>query len=257
MRFIWIYIGLIFCISSPVAYSGENIPIKQLLNDVRDQFAEFNKKANKSEFPMVVPSLHFEMNVVAEVNKEGKAEFYILTGSVNKKDVVTQNISFDVTLPKNYIVGNDNIQDGKDVLSHKEAIPKRAVDTRHNPDGGTDDSNKSNYKLVGNTAEKIHESESMPLNAKSGKCFARVNDSSIRSENKPVKWVPISCKSKYTHSIIKRLQEKLRGSGDYIGEINGKYTPDTAQAITNYQLKNNLDMSGITLELLSALMIEL
>lgn len=43
---------------------------------------------------------------------------------------------------------------------------------------------------------------------------------------------------------IRALQAKLKADGFYAGEINGEYTSDTAAAVTRFQIRNGLQISG-------------
>jgi N-acetylmuramoyl-L-alanine amidase len=43
---------------------------------------------------------------------------------------------------------------------------------------------------------------------------------------------------------IRALQSKLKESGFFFGEVNGTYSSDTAAAVTRYQIRNGLPISG-------------
>ena len=43
---------------------------------------------------------------------------------------------------------------------------------------------------------------------------------------------------------IRALQERLKVGGFYFGEINGRYDSDTAAAVTRYQIRNGLQITG-------------
>lgn len=43
---------------------------------------------------------------------------------------------------------------------------------------------------------------------------------------------------------VRALQERLKVGGFYFGEINGRYDSDTAAAVTRYQIRNGLQITG-------------
>ena len=43
---------------------------------------------------------------------------------------------------------------------------------------------------------------------------------------------------------VKQAQQKLKGDGDYMGQVDGKFGPKTAQAVKQYQKKNGLQQTG-------------
>ncbi len=43
---------------------------------------------------------------------------------------------------------------------------------------------------------------------------------------------------------VRTVQEKLRADGFYTGEINGAYSSDLALALTRYQIRNGLPVTG-------------
>ena len=44
--------------------------------------------------------------------------------------------------------------------------------------------------------------------------------------------------------VVRALQSRLKAGGFYSGEVNGIYTSDTAAAITRYQIRNGLQITG-------------
>lgn len=43
---------------------------------------------------------------------------------------------------------------------------------------------------------------------------------------------------------IRALQSRLKAGGFYFGEVNGRYDSDTAAAVTRYQIRNGLEITG-------------
>src|SRR3954465_2863474 len=43
---------------------------------------------------------------------------------------------------------------------------------------------------------------------------------------------------------VQALQTKLKDGGFYFGPVNGEYTSETAAAVTRYQIRNGLEISG-------------
>jgi hypothetical protein len=43
---------------------------------------------------------------------------------------------------------------------------------------------------------------------------------------------------------VRTLQQKLKDGGFYFGPVNGEYTSETAAAVTRYQIRNGLEISG-------------
>lgn len=43
---------------------------------------------------------------------------------------------------------------------------------------------------------------------------------------------------------VRALQNRLKAGGFYLGEINGRYDSDTAAAVTRYQIRNGLQITG-------------
>src|SRR5687768_10895217 len=43
---------------------------------------------------------------------------------------------------------------------------------------------------------------------------------------------------------VRALQSRLKAGGFYFGEINGTYDSDTAAAVTRYQIRNGLQITG-------------
>jgi hypothetical protein len=43
---------------------------------------------------------------------------------------------------------------------------------------------------------------------------------------------------------VRALQERLKAGGFYFGEVNGRYDSDTAAAVTRYQIRNGLQITG-------------
>lgn len=43
---------------------------------------------------------------------------------------------------------------------------------------------------------------------------------------------------------VKEAQQKLKDEGDYTGQVDGKFGPQTAQAVKQYQQKNGLRQTG-------------
>ena len=43
---------------------------------------------------------------------------------------------------------------------------------------------------------------------------------------------------------VRELQSRLKAGGFYLGEINGNYDSDTAAAVTRYQIRNGLQITG-------------
>ncbi|HEX8281079.1 MAG TPA: peptidoglycan-binding domain-containing protein, partial [Chthoniobacterales bacterium] len=43
---------------------------------------------------------------------------------------------------------------------------------------------------------------------------------------------------------VRAVQTRLKEGGFYFGDINGEYTSETAAAVTRYQIRNGLQISG-------------
>lgn len=43
---------------------------------------------------------------------------------------------------------------------------------------------------------------------------------------------------------VRALQSRLKAGGFYLGEVNGRYDSDTAAAVTRYQIRNGLQITG-------------
>jgi peptidoglycan hydrolase-like protein with peptidoglycan-binding domain len=54
----------------------------------------------------------------------------------------------------------------------------------------------------------------------------------------------IACSAVMADPAIESAQQKLKDSGFYYGEINGKKDPDTTAAIRRYQIRNGLQITG-------------
>ncbi len=94
-----VYILLITLSPAPVA--AEKIPLKAFLSDMRYQLYAMTQADNQQAAQAAIKNIHVEMNVVVEKDPQGRPVYYVLDGIVDKKDVVTQTISFDMELKHN------------------------------------------------------------------------------------------------------------------------------------------------------------
>lgn len=92
-------ITFLLIIYGTISYAADKLPLSDFLNDIRQQLYSIEKAGNKDPSPMIIKNIHVEMNVIAEKDQQGKTIFYVIEGMANKKDLITQKLSFDVEIP--------------------------------------------------------------------------------------------------------------------------------------------------------------
>jgi peptidoglycan hydrolase-like protein with peptidoglycan-binding domain len=55
---------------------------------------------------------------------------------------------------------------------------------------------------------------------------------------------PMNFGAKVSADEVREVQRKLKDDGDYMGQVDGKFGPQTAQAIKKFQKSNGLEQSG-------------
>ena len=82
-------------------HAAERIPLDVFLNDIRAQLYRVAEQGDQEPVRAVISSVHVEMNVVVEKDRQGRPRYFVLDGVLENKDVVTQRISFDMELLPN------------------------------------------------------------------------------------------------------------------------------------------------------------
>lgn len=92
-------ITLLLIIYGTISYAADKLPLSDFMNDIRQQLFSIEQAGNNAPSPMIIKNIHVEMNVIAEKDPQGKTIFYVIEGMANKKDLITQKLSFDVEIP--------------------------------------------------------------------------------------------------------------------------------------------------------------
>ena len=92
------YLYLFLITLSPISVAAEKIPLNTFLNDLRYQLYAGARGDSQEPLQTVVKNVHVEINVVVEKDPQGRPVYYVLDGVIDRKDVVTQKISFDMVL---------------------------------------------------------------------------------------------------------------------------------------------------------------
>ncbi len=88
-----------------ISHAADKILLSDFLDDIRHQLYNIGNAGNERPVPMTVKSIHVEMNVIAEKDQQGNTVFYVIEGMANKKDLITQKLSFDVEIPTDAAAG--------------------------------------------------------------------------------------------------------------------------------------------------------
>ncbi len=91
---------LLTVLSTP-SHAVEKLSLTEFLRDLRQQLYNIEQQAGDQSGSAIIKNIHVEMNVIAEKDQQGNTVFYVLKGMVDKKDVNTQRISFDLELQGN------------------------------------------------------------------------------------------------------------------------------------------------------------
>ena len=81
--------------------AAETLPLTDFLRDLRDQLLSLEQQTGEHPVPAVIKNVHVEMHVIAETDEQGRTAYFVLTGLPEKKEVVTQKLSFDLELHSN------------------------------------------------------------------------------------------------------------------------------------------------------------
>jgi hypothetical protein len=82
-------------------HAADKLPLVDFLRDVRHQLHSIEQQSDDRSLPVMIKNVHVEMHVVAEKDQQGKTSYYVLEGMQDKKNIITQKISFDLELQHN------------------------------------------------------------------------------------------------------------------------------------------------------------
>lgn len=89
---------ILLLVQSAAVVAAEKIPLNAFLADLRDRLHAIDRMDSREQGRAVISNIHVEMNVVAETDQQGQVQYFVLDGLIDKNDVVTQKISFDMQL---------------------------------------------------------------------------------------------------------------------------------------------------------------
>lgn len=92
---------ILLTVWSSLLYAAEKLTLADFMNDIRQQLIILERQGDDQPAQIIIKNIHVEMDVIAEKNPDGNTEFYVIEGMVDKKNVVTQKLSFDVELTTN------------------------------------------------------------------------------------------------------------------------------------------------------------
>lgn len=83
---------------STISHAAEKLLLSDFLNGIRQQLHSIEHQTGNRLAPAMIKNVHVEMHVIAEKDQHGNTAYYVLEGTVDKKEVVTQKISLDLEL---------------------------------------------------------------------------------------------------------------------------------------------------------------
>ena len=92
---------ILLTVWSSFSYADEKLTLADFMKDIRHQFVILEAQGDDQPTQLTIKNIHVEMNVIAEKTPDGNTEFYVIEGMVDKKNIVTQKLSFDVELTTN------------------------------------------------------------------------------------------------------------------------------------------------------------
>ena len=88
---------LLICMGTRIQ-AAEKLPVEEFLHDVRHQLRSIEQQTDDRSMPALVRRVHVEMHVIAEKDQQGKTAYYVLQGIQDRRNVITQKLSFDIEL---------------------------------------------------------------------------------------------------------------------------------------------------------------
>lgn len=103
-----LYAIILLSALSTVSRAAGKLPLTDYLRDLRQQLQDIEQQAGDRSASAIIKNIHVEMHVIAEKDQQGNTVFYVLEGTVDKKDINTQRISFDLELQGNIATSSNN-----------------------------------------------------------------------------------------------------------------------------------------------------
>jgi len=102
--------GIILLMSlSSVSSAAEKLSLAEFLQDIRHQLSSIEQQAFDKTARSMIKRVHVEVHVIAEKDPAGNTAYYVPAGVVDKQNVVTQKLSFDLELQQSVAVTGSNM----------------------------------------------------------------------------------------------------------------------------------------------------
>ena len=99
---------MLLTVLSPISNAAEKLPLTDFVEGIRHQLHSIQQSGRDQSVPAMIKNVHVELHVITEKDQDGKTAYYVIEGMVEKKDLVTQKLSFDLELQAYAAVKDDD-----------------------------------------------------------------------------------------------------------------------------------------------------
>jgi len=92
---------LLFIVANTAVHAADKLPLSEFLQGLHQQLQTFQQPSDERFAAPMIRHVHVDLHVIAEKDAQNNTIYYVLEGVVDRNNIVTQKISFDITLSPN------------------------------------------------------------------------------------------------------------------------------------------------------------